>query len=92
MQDFFRCQAGFEDMADVVATKCCRKLVTDMHYEARVQAIVSYYGTILGQRITKVQARTVTLTQEQYLQVNDSLLMSSSNINLLIHFFLMLCR
>jgi hypothetical protein len=53
-----------------------------MHYKARVQAIVSYYGTVLGQKVTKVKARTMTLTQEQYLQVNDSFLMSSSNINI----------
>ena len=39
MQDFFRCDAGYEARADVVATTCCKKLVVDMHYEARIQAI-----------------------------------------------------
>ena len=70
MQDFFRCQDTYEGMADVVATRVCKKLVTDLHYEARVQAIISYHGTFLGQKVTKTAATTMTLTQEQYLQVN----------------------
>ena len=47
MQDFFRCEAGYEARVDVVATTSCKKLVVDMHYEARIQAIVSYHGSIL---------------------------------------------
>jgi hypothetical protein len=70
MQDFFRCQDGFEAQADVVATRCCKKLVVDMHYEARLQAIVSFHATILGEKVTKTDARTMSLTEEQYLQVN----------------------
>jgi hypothetical protein len=31
---FFRCEAGYEARADVVATTSCKKLVVDMHYEA----------------------------------------------------------
>jgi hypothetical protein len=69
MQDFFRCQDGFEAKADVVATRCCKKLVVDMHYEARLQAIISFNATILGEN-TKTDARTISLTKEQYLQVN----------------------
>jgi hypothetical protein len=34
MQDIFRCEAGYEARADVVATTSCKKLVVDMHYEA----------------------------------------------------------
>jgi len=70
MQDFFRCQDGFQGRADVVATKVCKKLVVDLHYEARIQAIVGYHATVLGEKVTKKDARTMTLTQEQYLQVN----------------------
>ena len=70
MQDFFRCQDGFEGRADVVATKRCKRLVVDMHYEARIKAIVSSHGIVLGEKVTKKDARTMTLTQEQYLQVN----------------------
>jgi hypothetical protein len=50
MHDFFRCEAGYEARVDVVATTSCKKLVVDMHYEARIQAIVSYHGSILGEK------------------------------------------
>jgi hypothetical protein len=42
----------------------------DMHYEAPIQAIITYHGTILGAKVTKVQARNMTLTREQYIQVS----------------------
>jgi hypothetical protein len=41
MQDFFRCDARYEARADVVATTSCKKLVVDMHYEARIQTIIT---------------------------------------------------
>jgi hypothetical protein len=56
MQDSFRCEAGYEARADVVATTSCKKLIMDMHYEARIQAIVTYHGSVLGERVTKTQA------------------------------------
>ena len=62
MHDFFRCQDGHEARADAVATKCRKKLVVDMHYEVRIQAVVTYHGTILGMKVTKRDARTMTLT------------------------------
>jgi hypothetical protein len=34
MQDFFKCEDGYEARADVVATTSCKKLVMDMNYEA----------------------------------------------------------
>jgi hypothetical protein len=74
MQDFFRCEAGYEARVNVVATTSCKKLVVDMHYEARIQAIVTYHGSILGERVTKQQARTMSLTRDQYLQVNHACL------------------
>jgi hypothetical protein len=58
MKDFFICEAGYEARADVVATTSCKKLVVDMHYESRIQAIVSYHGSILGKKVTKQQAQT----------------------------------
>ena len=36
MQDFYRCELGYEAMVAQVADIACRKLVKDMHYEARV--------------------------------------------------------
>jgi hypothetical protein len=69
MQDFFRCEAGYEARANVVATMSYKKLVLDMHYEPWIQAIVSYHGSILGEKVTKQDTRTMSLTQDQYLQV-----------------------
>ena len=73
MQDFFRCEAEYEARADVVATTSCKKLVVDMHYEARIQSIVTYHNFVLGEKVTKQQARTMLLTRDQYLQVNTTL-------------------
>ena len=67
MQDFFRCQEGYEDRASVVATRCCKKLIVDMHYEACIQTIITYHGAVLGEKVTKKDARTMTLTRDQYL-------------------------
>jgi hypothetical protein len=52
-----------------VVTNCCKKLVSDLHYEARVQAVRNYYATVLGQKVTKEEARTIYLTPEQYRRV-----------------------
>jgi hypothetical protein len=54
----------------VVATASCKKLVVDMHYETCIQAIITYYGSVLGDKVNTKDARTMSLTQEQYLQVN----------------------
>ena len=67
MQDFFRCQEGYEHRADAVATRCCKKLIVDMHYEARIQTIITYHRAVLGEKVTKKDARTMTLTRDQYL-------------------------
>jgi hypothetical protein len=72
MHDFFRCEAGYEARADVVATTSCKKLVVDMHYKARIQAIISYHGFVHGKKVTKQDARTMSLTRDQYLQINTS--------------------
>jgi hypothetical protein len=55
----------------VVITNCCKKLVWEMHYEARIQAVRNYHATVLGQRVTKEEARTIYLTPEQYIQVKN---------------------
>jgi hypothetical protein len=44
MQDFFRCEPRYEASADVVAAASFKKLVVDMHYEARFKAIITYYN------------------------------------------------
>jgi len=70
MQDFYRCEPVYEARAETVATRCCKKLVVDMHYEARIQAIVTYHRSIMGERIPKSEARLLSLTWDQYLEVS----------------------
>ena len=70
MQDFFRCEEGYEAKADAVADKAAKKLVKDMHYEARIQAVIQYHVKILRERIPKRVIRTMSLTSEKYLKVN----------------------
>jgi len=72
MQDFFRCQPGQEARAYQVAYASCKRRVSDLYYEARLQAHVDYNATYRKRRINKTQVRRQTeiLTREQYLQVN----------------------
>jgi hypothetical protein len=55
-----------------VAYASCKRRVTDLYYEARVQAHVDYNAKFCNRRINKTQARRETeiLTREQYLKVN----------------------
>ncbi|XP_072149395.1 uncharacterized protein [Setaria viridis] len=67
--DFFRCQEGYEVRANAVADKAAKKLIRDMHYEARVQAIVTCHTGILRVKISKTETRTMKLTRKEYLKV-----------------------
>lgn len=53
----------------MLATRCCKKLVVDMHYEARIQAIIKYHGAILREKVSKKDARTMKLTRDRYLEM-----------------------
>ncbi|XP_066394167.1 uncharacterized protein [Miscanthus floridulus] len=46
----FGCEEGYEAKADAVADKAAKKLVKDMHYEARIQAVIQYHTEILRKR------------------------------------------
>jgi len=74
MQDFYRCDEGYEERAAIVAHNRCVKLVKDMHYEALVQCVINYCAHFLKQKIGKTKARDLRLTREQYLQVSSNLL------------------
>jgi hypothetical protein len=56
-------------MPDAVARRACRKRVVDIHHEARLQAIIDYHGIKLGQKVTKKEARLMTLTKPQFIEV-----------------------
>jgi hypothetical protein len=84
MQDFFRCQPGQEEKAYEVAVASCKRRVSDLYYEARIQAHIDYNATYCKRRINKTQARKETeiLTREQYLLVNRKhLVLISFEIN-----------
>jgi hypothetical protein len=70
MQDFFRCQEGQEERAYQVAYASCKRHVSDLVYESRIQAHIDYNAKFSKRRIDKTQVRRETLTREQYLQVN----------------------
>jgi hypothetical protein len=70
MQTYFRCKEGSEAKADLVATKACKKLVTEMNHEAHIQAIITYYGSKHGEKVSKEEERKMTLTRDQHLEVD----------------------
>jgi hypothetical protein len=54
-----------------VAAVACRKYITKMHHHGRVQAHIDYYASVLKQSLPKPQARRITLTRDQYLEVGE---------------------
>jgi hypothetical protein len=68
MQDFYRCEPGYEDQARNVSIAVCKNLLSNLKYEARLQSIVDFYA-YQGVKVNKTQARTMFLTAEQYLAV-----------------------
>ena len=70
MQDYFKVEEGYETRAPQVLAKSCRKRITDMHYEARLQAIIDYCAIYELWKVKKQDARLMHLTREQYLKVN----------------------
>jgi len=64
----FKLEDGIDqDYADTVVAASARMRVNEMHYDVRVQTVINYYATRLGQRKTKVEAREIDLTREQYM-------------------------
>jgi len=72
----------------------CYKLVKDMHYEARVQAVISYCAEYKKSSVKKGVARDLLLTREQYLKVNKYYLYSfifNFILQYVIHFIMFRC-
>jgi len=74
MQDFYRCAPRERERADANANMACRKLVKDMHYEARVQAVIDYWVDN-GIKYDKEVARNMFLTRDQYIEVKSDLVL-----------------
>ena len=70
MQNFYRCEEDYEARANEQAHQACYKLVKDLHYEARVQAVVVYCAKFEKRKVKKPAARDIFLTRDQYLRVN----------------------
>jgi hypothetical protein len=62
MQLYYRCEKEFEARAEAVLTKSLKKLVVDIHYEACVQAIITYHKSIHGEDVKKPKVRSMMLT------------------------------
>jgi hypothetical protein len=58
----------FEDLRKPKAPN--KNLIMDMHYEACIQAIITYYGSVLGEKVGKKDVWTMSLAPDQYLHVN----------------------
>jgi hypothetical protein len=69
LQEHYRCEDGYEQEAERVLENACKKLVHDMHYEVRIQAVVNYYHEHESTKLVKADARKKTLTKEQYMKV-----------------------
>ena len=69
MQDFFRCEPGTEAVAERVTRRSCQKLVSDMIYEARKQAVIDYNAIKKKVKVTKADACTMQLTRNEYIAV-----------------------
>ena len=70
MQDFYRWEEGTLPMATMVANTASYKLVTDMLYEMRVQAVMDNKSRIEKVKVKKPAARNIRLNREQYVQVS----------------------
>ena len=70
MQDFYRCMEGHEARANEQAHMACYKLVKDMHYKTRVQAVILYCANYEDRSVKKPAAKDIFLTRDQYLKVN----------------------
>ena len=59
MQDFYRWEDGTLPEATMVANTACYKLVADMFYEARVQAVVDYKACIEKVKVKNLERETL---------------------------------
>ncbi|CAO2189344.1 unnamed protein product, partial [Urochloa humidicola] len=66
--DFYRFREQERARAFAVAHFACKKLVQDMMYEARVQAIISFWA-LRGVTVKKGEARNMRLTRDQFISV-----------------------
>ncbi|TVU06096.1 hypothetical protein EJB05_49288 [Eragrostis curvula] len=66
MHDLYRIEKEYEDLARQVASTACHKLVKDMMYEARNQAIIDL-KTAMDVQVNRKEAVRIFPTKEEYL-------------------------
>uniref|UniRef100_A0A8R7JUD2 Uncharacterized protein n=2 Tax=Triticum urartu TaxID=4572 RepID=A0A8R7JUD2_TRIUA len=66
--DFFTCAEGMKDEANEVVEAISKKIVQDMPYEARVDAVVKYFAHERKMLLKKSLARRVHLTRSMYMK------------------------
>jgi hypothetical protein len=73
MQDYFSCEDDerAKAVAKKVAYEACSKIVHDLIYNARWQAVVDYYAKHKFMKLTKTDAIKTQLTKEEYMKVVD---------------------
>lgn len=72
LKDFYRCEDGKLEEAQVNVNIHCKKLVRNMFYDARIIAVRSYKASKGYKMATKTPATKIFLTKEEYMQVNKS--------------------
>ena len=70
MQDFFRVEPGELRQAEEIIGLRAVKKVLDMHYEARLQAQMSYKAVYEHTKLKKEIARDTFLPKEQLMMVS----------------------
>ena len=68
-KDFFTCAEGMKDEANEVVEAIAKKIVQDMPYEARVDAVVKYFAHERKMLLKKSLARRVHLIRSMYMKV-----------------------
>jgi hypothetical protein len=67
---YFAMQPGKHAECMAMLYKICTKMVTDMHYDARVSCVRNWYTEKRNVRISKSQARNKHLDAWRYMQVS----------------------
>jgi hypothetical protein len=80
MQDFYRAELGQEAAVQAQVKRACAKLIKDLRYESRVQAVVDYNHKVLRSKIDRKEAKKIHLTADQYMQVNVDIISILSEI------------
>lgn len=66
MQDFFTCEPGHEEKAAQVQDRVCRARLGHLYHETRLQCIINHRADVFGEKVSKSEARGMTLTREEY--------------------------